>query len=428
MNMKNFLFNSSAGLILAILSSSAFSQNLSGQISASTGISDNAFKSEDGALEERQDTYAASLSGKYNNRLVNANAEYVAQSQQYSEGSQEDRGFLDGRSSAMLGGASDPVDLELRHSIRTLLTSPDALNTSTNQDDREIISATPRLKQRFSNVDLLILSADLTHIGFDKNKLNNSERITAAANWVRDFSRVSNINLNIEQTDVAFENAQDADYQYTNSSIIYSAQLRKLAYSLAVGYNKSKRDIGDSYGSPTYTFSAHYETAYHDFHFASSKIITDSSLGDGNLLSVNLDPTSDGAYNVDQIERENTEISWTSQLLCSRCTTSISLHMSNDDYLVLGDTREGRGGAVDITYAFSKWSRVSYRLSTTEHKFAGSFEGRDYRYKRQLLDLSFDVSKSMAVTVFYENESRDSEFDYQIYDENVFGGSVNFSF
>src|SRR5690606_33893908 len=105
MNMKNFLFNSSAGLILAILSRSAFSQNLSGQISASTGISDNAFKSEDGALEERQDTYAASLSGKYNNRLVNANAEYVAQSQQYSEGSQEDRGFLDGRSSVMLGAA-----------------------------------------------------------------------------------------------------------------------------------------------------------------------------------------------------------------------------------------------------------------------------------------------------------------------------------
>lgn len=426
--MKHSLRVNSTGFVLGILSGCAFAQGFGGSVSVSSGESDNAFKTEDNLLSERQDTYKLGIKGDYNNQFLSATAEYTGQDQHYAKGSQEDRSFVEGSSALLLGGASSLVDLELKHSRRTLLNAPDDINISTNLDDREILSAIPRFKKKLTAADLLTASAEFTRIEFANNELNNSERVTAGVSWLRNVSRISNLSLEVEETDITFENFSFADYRYTNSFLVYSRQLRRLAYSIAAGYNRSERDLGDTYASPTYTASVDYKTAYHNFQLISNRAITDSSLGGGNVPSVNLNPTNDGAFNVDQIERTNTELSWTTQVICLKCTLGLSWHSSKDKYLVLSDEGRQKGGSVNFTYAFSDSARLSYRFSDMKQEFAGTLFGRDYDYRTQLLEIGFDVSRSIGARIFYEKEERDSDTDSRTYEENFLGAAISYAF
>lgn len=426
--MNHFFRVKQAGLLLSLLSGFAAAQEFNGSLSASSGKSDNALKTEDGQADERQDIYSAGLSGNYTNQFLSASAEYLANKEHYSSGSQEDRSFVEGSAELMIGAPLDPLDLELKHSRRRLLTSPDALNISTNQDDREIASATPRLKKKISKADLITASADFTRIDYTRNELNNSDRVTGSLTWLRDISRVSNISLMVSQTDIKFKNFDSADYEYINSMLVYSAQLRKLSYSLAAGHNQSKREIGDTYSSPTYTLSIDYNTSYHNFRLTSDKAITDSSMGDGNISSVNLNPNNDSALNVGQIDRTNTELSWNTQVVCIRCTAGISLHTSKDEYLVFSDEAHERGGAINFSYAFSDRNRLSYRFNKMEQKFKGAVAGRDYNYITQLLEFSSDVSNSIAVRIFLEKEERESGAKDRAYTENFIGGAISYHF
>lgn len=426
--MKYFLRISPAGILLGIISNGVVAQELGGHISVSSGESDNAFKSATNFLSERQDTYEAGLAGRYNNQYLSATAEYTGQDKRFAKGSQEDRSFLDGSSSLLLGSLSSPVDLQVKHSQRTLLSAPDDLNITTNQDEREIISVIPRIRKRITDADLLSLSADYSQIEYAKNELNNSTRTLGELSWLHSISRVSDIRFLAQQSDISFDNFEFADYRYSNSAIVYSTSLRKLSYSLMVGYNKSEREIGGDYSGSTYSFNASYKAPLHTFKLISGRSITDSSMGGGNVQSVNQNPNSDGAHRVDQIERTNTELSWSTEFICSKCSADISLHQNSDDYLVLGDEGRQQGGAFTFAYAFTKKSRLSYRISDMKQEFSGSLVGRDYTYQTQSVEYEFKFTDSLGFRAFYEREDRDSDSNQRTYIEEFVGAAVTYSF
>ncbi len=426
--MKQFLRVKPGALLLSLMSGMASAQQLSGHISASSGESDNAYKSETNVLTERQDSYEIALAGEYNNQFLSATAEYTGLDQRFAEHSQEDKRTLDGSASLMLGAPSDPVDLQLKHSRHTLLSAPDDINITTNQDEREIVSIIPRVKKRISAADMLLASVDFTQIDFTKNELNNSKRTTAALSWLRRASKVSSINLQAQQSDINFDNFDSADYRYTNAVVVYSTQLRNLSYSLAVGYNRSERDSGDNYGSPTYAVSTGYKTALHSFKLMSSKAITDSSMGNGNIQGVNQNPINDGSFKVDQIDRINTELSWGTQILCIKCTLGFSLHQNRDDYLLLADEGRQEGGSASFAYAFSENIKASYRASDMKQRFVGSLIGRDYDYKTQRLDLGIGFAESFNFRIFMEIEDRDSDDNDRTYNEEFVGAAISYSF
>ena len=426
--MKRFMRINSVGLLLGLLSSYAAGQQFGGQLSISSGESDNARKLENNKLEERQDTYEFGLNGKYSNQFLSATAEYTGQDQRFAEDSQEERKYVDGSSSIILGGAADLFDIELKHSRRTLLTAPDDLNITNNQDDREIVSAIPRIKKRITDADFLALSADFSRVDYKKNELNNSDRVSADFSWLRSVSKTSSVNLMLQQTDIEYKHFKDADYRYSSAALSYSTQLRKFSYSLTAGYNQSERDLGDEYSSPTYSFSAQYLASYHSFQLSANRAITDSSIGGGNITSVNLDPTDDGAYNVDQIERTSAELSWGTQVICVKCTFGISAYINQDEYLVLPDERQQQGASVSFGYSFSDRTSFSYRISKMEQDFDGMLSGKDYTYKTQVAELSFDISSGLGLKVFFENEDRESDQNERTYVENFVGAAIFYSF
>ncbi|PUA27575.1 MAG: hypothetical protein B0W54_13500 [Cellvibrio sp. 79] len=426
--MKHFLRTSPAGILLGIISSGVAAQELGGHISISSGESDNAFKSASNFLSERQDTYEAGLAGGYNNQYLSATAEYTGQDKRFAKNSQEDRRFLDGSSSMLLGSLSSPIDLQVKHSQRTLLSAPDDLNVTTNQDEREIVSVIPRIRKRITDADLLSLSADHSQIEYAKNELNNSTRTQGELSWLHTISRVNDIRFLAQQSDISFDNFEFADYRYTNYAVVYSTGLRKLSYSLMVGYNKSEREIGGDYSGSTYSFDASYKAPLHSFKLISGRSITDSSMGGGNVQSVNQNPTSDGAHRVDQIERTNTELSWSTEFICNKCSTDISLYQNSDDYLVLGDEGRQQGAAFTFAYAFTKKSRLSYRISDMKQEFSGSLEGRNYTYQTQAVEYEFKFTESLGFSAFYEREDRDSNSNQRTYIEEFIGASVTYSF
>ncbi|QEY17304.1 hypothetical protein D0C16_15735 [Cellvibrio sp. KY-GH-1] len=426
--MKQFLRVKPGALLLSVMSGMASAQQFGGHISASSGESDNAYKSETRLLTERQDTYEVALAGDYTNQFLSGTAEYTGLDRRFAEHSQEDVRTLDGAASLMLGAPTDPVDLQLKHSRHTLLSAPDEINVTTNQDEREIVSVIPRVKKRISAADMVLASADFTQIDFTKNELNNSKRTTAALSWIRRASKVSNINLQAQQSDIKFDNFDSADYRYTNAVVVYSTQLRNLSYSLAVGYNRSERDSGDNYGSPTYAFSTSYKTPLHSFKLMSSKAITDSSMGNGNVRGVNQNPDNDGAFKVDQIERVNTEVSWGTQALCIKCTLSLSLHQNKDDYLLLPDEGRQEGGSASFTYSFTEDIKASYKASDLRQRFVGSLIGRDYDYKTQRLELAIGIVESFSFRVFMELEDRDSDDNDRTYNEEFVGAALSYAF
>lgn len=436
--MKKFLcLYLCLGLTLNFLTSFAFAQEFGGSVSIASGESDNADKSSNGEPQsERQDIYRISLSGEYDNPFLSATAQYSAENQRFSKGSQEDRTFVDGRSSVFIGTETSFADVSLKHSRRTLLSSPDEINISTNQDNREIFSVIPRVKKRFLDANLITATADFTYIKFDKNALNDSERVTAAASWLRDISKVSTASIEVDQTEVSFKNFDFANYRYNSALFVYSTQLRKLSYGLAAGYNQSERDIGGTYDSPMYTINVLYKAALHQFQFNASQQITDSSMGGGNNATVNMNPTSDGAFKVDQIERLNAELSWTTQIICARCTSSVSVYANDDDYLVLPEAGQQKGAALSFNYALTSSSNISYRLSSMEQTFEGELAGQDYNYVTQVLSYSMNVSKNLNFRLFYEREERESQASagsnsvstLRGYDENFIGGAISYSF
>ena len=415
-------------LLVAIFSSTAEAKNFGGHIFVSTGESDNAEKTIVDPVSERQDSYELGLSGEYDNSFLSTSIDYSGTDNRFAENSQRDQRYLEGESMLRLGSPTDPMDIEFNHSRKTLLSSPDEIDITNNQDEREILSATPRIKKHISDADLLVVSADFSDINFLESDINDSERQTAILAWNRSSSKISQFNVQLQHADVKFPSSENANYTYTAAVVTYAIELRKLEYTVAAGYNRSERETQGSFGKPTYTLSVGYNSGFNSFLLMGSQAITDSSYGGGNIRGVNQNPTSDGRFRVDQIQRRNAELSWTNKFLCIRCTMRMSLHQSNDDYVVLHDEIRQQGGRVDFPYNFCTQSSLTLGYGVSEHKFAGTLTGRDYQLDSASIQYRYLFNSGMSVRLFADKENRESDSGARTYDETFIGAALGYYF
>ena len=425
--MKQFRYIAPGMLLVLIASPLVQARDFSARVSVVSAESDNAFKSTEDTIDERQDAYVLSLTGNYANDFLTTEVNYTGSDERFAKASQEERRFLEGRSMLLLGALTDPADIEFKHSRTSLLSTPDAINLSNNQDERESLSVIPRLKKRVTAADLLIASVDYTQIHFLKNDLNDSERSSAQFNWVHQSTQVSELNFLVQRTDIGFDNFPDADYVYSSAVATYSTQLRKLSYTLAAGYNRSEPSTGDTYGSPTYALSVAFKDPLNSLQLMLAQSITDSSMENGNLAFVSPIIDGESTYKVDQIKRRNASLSWGSNFICDKCSLSVSVHRGVDDYVVLPDEINIQGASVAFTYNLSKRSAVSLRSSSSEQEFVGELLGRDYTIDRTTLDYRYDFDGGFSLRFFAEQEERGSENNATTYQETLLGGELTWT-
>lgn len=420
--MNQFRYIARGLLAVIVVSPLVQARDFTASVSVKSAESDNATKSIEDPIVERQDTYLLTLSGDYDNTFLKTEVDYTGSDERFEKDSQESRSYLEGSSMLLLGALTDPMDIQFNHSRTELLGTPDAIDITNNQDERETLTVIPRVKKRISSSDLVIASVDYTQVGFLKNSLNDSERTSAQLNWLHQSTKVSQLNFQVQRTDIAFEEFSDADYVYSSAVATYSTQLRKLGYTVAAGYNRSERSNDETYGSPTYAFSITYNDTLNSLQLMVSQAITDSSMGGGNFSN----PGSgvDSAYKVDQIERKNASITWLGNFICDKCSLAVSVNKGVDDYVVLPDEIESQGGALDFSYSISKKSSFSLRASKSEQQFVGDLVGQDYVLNFASASYRYEFDTGISLRFFVEQEERESDDAMKEYKEKLVGGEL----
>lgn len=416
--------------LLMLLSCPLFANEFGGSASVLTGKSDNALKTNTDKIDERQDEYQLNLKGDYTNSLLRFEAGYGATDFHFADDSQENEKFLEGDASLLFGKAYQPAELLITHNRKTLLSSPDKVALTNNQDERDIFTVSPTLRTKLGKGDNLFVTGIVTQISYLENEILDSSRTGATLGWSHSISSIHSLRITAQQTDVEFDNFSGADYKYKNTMLTYSAQLRNLAYSLELGHNKSEPELGEHYSSPAYAISLGYKNGLHELTLESTQIITDSSHGGGNSDSVNELPNSDGNRpdRVDQLERLNTELRWSTFVLCDKCNLSLSIYQRDEDYLALELSAKSRGTSAGFNYRLSKAAAFSVSTSKSRAGYTGAAIGRDYNLRLSAINYTYTFINGIGLRLFVQQEKRTSDILDQRYRENYVGGGLDYTF
>ena len=207
---------------------------------------DNANKSREQKISERQDQANLRLGLAHENSWLKLEGNYNASERRFDKDSQESRSRLEGESRLELGKAQDPAQLSISNSRRTQLNNPDDDNLLSNTDEREIWTAEPRLRWRTSDANTLSLRGTYSDIRFRDNAERDSDRKGGSLLWQRQISPSDSLTLSGQFFDIGFDARPELDYELTRANLTYQVQLRRLGYRLQLGYEESDRENGQS--------------------------------------------------------------------------------------------------------------------------------------------------------------------------------------
>lgn len=417
--------------ILYLYCGSLQANEIKGSLSATSMFSDNSLKTSEEPLDERQDLYRAGLTADYSNWLIDADADYQWVSQQYAEHSQPDDRYADGNSNIVFGKQEDPLALELSHSRRVLLITPDAVALTKNQQEREVISARPEIRKRIFEADRLSLGGQFVRVSFPENDLQNSKRDGYSLGWLHPLSAASFLQLNAQQQKISFDHFPLADYTFSGATLVYGVGLRKLKYGLELGYNQSEPEDGERQGAPSYKLSALYASGYNQFDLVASRTLTDTSFGNGNLENNVGTPGSDGSsLAVDRIDRTSAELNWRTEVICSRCSFFTGISAIEDDYLEKNEKSLSMYTRARFSYAFSSAASLSLSATRADVDFDNQVVARDYELNSISIEYAYHFVNGFNVRLAGKNEDRKTANDNGdgTYKENIYSIGLGYNF
>jgi hypothetical protein len=423
--------NSYPALILYLYCAATNANDIKGSLSATSMFSDNSLKAAEEPIEERQDLYRVGLSADYSNWLVEAEANYNWVSHQFTEQSQPDDRYAEGSSSILFGKQEDPLALELAHSQRILLITPDAVALTQNQQERVMVSALPEIRTRIFAADRLTLGGQFVQVSFPDDELQDSQREGLSLGWLRPLSAASFLQLNAQQQTISFDFFPAADYTYSGAMMVYGVKLRKLKYDIEVGYNQSEPKVGEEQGAPSYKVSVIYLSGFNEFDISASRAITDTSFGDGNLDSNIGLPGSDGSSpSVGRIDRSSAELNWQAQIICSRCEFSTGVSAVEDEYLEKDETSLSRYTRARFAYSFSSAATLSFSTVRADVDFNDVQNARDYELSTVSIEYAYNFVNGLGVRLATKNEDRTAtnESESGTYDENTYSVGLAYNF
>ncbi|MEN0037242.1 MAG: hypothetical protein AAGC78_09245 [Cellvibrio sp.] len=409
----------------------ANANEIKGSLTATSLVSDNTLKKPVDPIEERQNLYQAGLMADYSNWLVDADASYQWNAQEFTENSQDDERYVDGRSRVNFGKKDDPAALELSHSRRMLLVTPDAVGLTSNQQEREIISVLPELRKRIFNADVVTLGAQLVQVNFPDNDLQDSEREGFSLGWVHPLSRTSLLQAFVQQQNIKFENYPLADYRLSASMLAYAVELRKLRYRIELGYNESGPDDGIKQTAPAYKVIATYESGYNQVDITLGRELTDTSFGNGNLDNNVTLPGSDGmSLDINRIDRVDAELKWETSGICMRCAFALSVSANQDEYLEKDEKSVSIYTNGRFVYSFSSAAKVSLSGARSEQDFKNEIVAKDYTLNYVSLEYSYQFLNGLSIRLVGRNEDRKttSERAEGTYQENIYSIGLGYKF
>lgn len=417
-------------MVMICISSQVFANPFYGSVSAMSGVSDNGFKVEEDTTSEKQDQYSLNVGADWANALLAFNMGYDATKQAFAEGSQEGKNYLNGNSSLLIGKSTHPATLFLEHSRTTLLNSPDGVNLTQNQDEKDVFSAKPTLRQRLTPVVSLLLNGEYTRINYLENEFKNSRREGGSLVLDHKFSVLDNVQLSIQQTSIDFEHSPAANYTYRSTALSYNVQLRKLSYSLKAGANKTSPEVGKEYSRPSYGLDVKFDSGGQTLSLNANRELTDTSSGGGNVLPKTELPTSDGASgnNLDQLDRMVYGVSWSTSAVCQNCAFIVGATQTKDDYINIGESAKERSLNAGFSYALSRLTKISLHFADGNYVYSLPAIGNDYKLQTARVEYAYQINKNFDLNLLLRKEKRDGDAPTRIYTESYAGAGLSYKF
>lgn len=426
-------YNKKSGLIAALALSFGTSawagQYVDIGINVGSEYTDNANRSSDDGISERQDRYGLTLASDYENRLVDLDVSYSAQERRFSEDSQPRRSYVEGDLDLLLGKPHHVADLLLSHSRRSALRQPDQIDLLVNRDERDIYSAIPTLRARLTSANQLMLQGHYSQIKYRFDDVRDSERLGGSLIWQRTLSATSELQLTGSHTEVSFDVNPTSDYTYQAISASYAVALSRLSYTVELGYNETETEQDERFSSPMARLEANYDTGYHRFSFNARQFITDTSQAGGNLG----DPGSFGAGRdtvgqMDQLERRSVNIRWGYLGLCQRCDFDITAFYRYDDYRTLDEDTDEVGLGMGIGYRLTQRASTHLNVNARRQSFEAAADREAFELGRARLSYRYNFANDLSIELFTHYEKRHSSAITQRYDEARAGLTLGFAF
>lgn len=417
--------------LLLVCLSPVYANQIKGSLMATTLISDNTLKKPIDPIEERQNLYQAGVIADYSNWLVDADASYQWNAQEFTENSQDDERYVDGSSRVNFGKKDDPAALEVSHSQRMLLITPDAVGLTSNQQEREIISVLPEIRKKIFDADRIALSGQFVRVKFPDNNLQNSERDGFSFSWVHPLSNTNLVQALIQQQNITFENYPSADYKLSASMLAYAVELRKFKYRIELGYNESGPGEGEKQSAPAYKIIATYQAGYNQFDISAGRTLTDTSFGNGNLDNNVTLPGSDGmSLDINRIDRVDAELKWETSGICSRCAFALSVSATQDEYLEKDEKSLSTFTNARFAYSFSTAAKIALSGARSEQDFENEIVAKDYTLNYVAVEYSYQFLNGVNVRLVGRNEDRKTtaETAEGTYEENIYSVGLGYKF
>jgi len=402
-----------------------------GTISFQTEFSDNTLKAPFDELDERQDTYKLDLNGRVQGDFFKADMDYRAEEKQFAEDSQNNKSTLEGESSLSIGKSSDLMSFVAKHSRKTILNNPDDLDLLENTDERDMLSASPRLNWNVTGLDSVRVAGNFSKFTYQDDGSRGSESKGASLSWIHRLSAVSQFGLIAQGANIEFEDSLNGEYDYELYNLSYAAKLRLLSYQIQFGYNKASVNGGDDLGGLQYRVNLIYKTTNNHVELTTSQVITDASQGDGNTnpLGSLLSNASGAADAQGVLELLSTEVSWETKALCSRCTFGLGAGFKSEEYKKEAvNNRDEIAYTFKFSYAMNRALTLNLRWKMEEQKFESASESMDYEVENITASINYAFNEALSAKLFAESETRSSGDSEKQYNENVAGASISYRF
>lgn len=412
---------------LALFSLRLYALDISGNVGVEVKHTDNSLKSANNERSDLEQRALGVIKLDHTGDAVSAAADYSGEHTVFDRSTQSNETSVTGN--ALLTYKQIPKTLiwTLRNTRVNVVKDQALADVQANREDRSISSGSGQWLLRPSGVDTIGTTATYTDVRYQHTSQQNSHRTGGELSWNHLFSKIDSMAIRGSYQHVNFKAAAN-DYKYYLGTIGYSAALSRLSYSVAVGYNESKRDSGNVNGGYV-NATANYNDGPTSVDLTLTRELTDTSLGNGNV-DVSALNTYDSSSNnrVDIYERTAVDLAATFVSICDSCTVQAALLYENDDYQQVNNDSEESASNLSLSYRITRLVSIAGKVGYRHFNFTNGNPRADYDTYDAGISVNQRVFRALSVRYFVNYENRKSVLVTQNYEEFSGGLAVRYNF
>ena len=408
--------------LIAVTAQPALALDIKASASLQAEHSDNVTKRAENEQSDLKSTASAGIALNHAGEAVTLDLAYDANRIMYKQDTLDDETRVTGKASLVYEQIDNTLVWNLENSRKNVVKDKSLVDIENNREDRSISSIRPDLILRPSEVDTITTSISYVDIRYEDTDGQDSERLGGRLNWSHALSKVDSFGVGLNYDEVEFDQPL-FDYDYYLYTINYQARLSKLAYSIALGVNESKRET-DDYDGQYLNISANYELSGSLLSLNLLQELTDTSRGSNNQ---GLNESSNAFELVDVFERRNAELVYQNQNLCSACTVDLALVYEEETYEILPRDNDELRAAAGLGYQWTRLISLGLDVSWQDVDFsqnsALSYQGQSYK-----TSLNWQLLQELSLGFFVAYEEREYDLELRDYDELKGGVSLRYNF